>query len=75
MHATNCPNCGAPITKPVCEYCGTALAEDGLVEHDTNWLNEVESKLTVAAYEVFGKYVAEEEQPSDWDSPQNLTTK
>lgn len=21
--ATNCPNCGAPITGPVCEYCGT----------------------------------------------------
>lgn len=19
----NCPNCGAPITGPVCEYCGT----------------------------------------------------
>lgn len=32
---TNCPNCGAPITKPVCEYCGTVLAEGGLVEHDT----------------------------------------
>ena len=20
---TNCPNCGAPITGPKCEYCGT----------------------------------------------------
>lgn len=20
---TNCPNCGAPITGSVCEYCGT----------------------------------------------------
>lgn len=20
---TNCPNCSAPITGPVCEYCGT----------------------------------------------------
>lgn len=20
---TNCPNCGAPIVAPVCEYCGT----------------------------------------------------
>ena len=19
----NCPNCGAPITGPICEYCGT----------------------------------------------------
>ena len=20
---TNCPNCAAPITGPICEYCGT----------------------------------------------------
>lgn len=23
----NCPNCGAPITGPRCEYCGTLLVE------------------------------------------------
>ena len=23
MSNTNCPNCGAPITGPECEYCGT----------------------------------------------------
>ena len=23
----NCPNCGAPITGPRCEYCGTAFEE------------------------------------------------
>ena len=22
---SNCPNCGAPITGPVCEYCGTSF--------------------------------------------------
>lgn len=22
---TNCPNCGAPITGDVCEYCGTVF--------------------------------------------------
>ena len=22
----NCPNCGAPINSPACEYCGTAFA-------------------------------------------------
>ena len=38
MHATNCPNCGAPITKPICEYCGTALANGGLVDHETTTL-------------------------------------
>lgn len=21
----NCPNCGAPITGPICEYCGSVL--------------------------------------------------
>ena len=34
MSGTNCPNCGAPIRKPVCEYCGTMLADGGLVDHD-----------------------------------------
>ena len=34
MHDTNCPNCGAPIRKPVCEYCGTMLSDGGLVDHD-----------------------------------------
>lgn len=24
---TNCPNCGAPITGPKCEYCGTRFPE------------------------------------------------
>lgn len=23
----NCPNCGAPITGPQCEYCGTTFEE------------------------------------------------
>ena len=34
MSEANCPNCGAPIRKPVCEYCGTLLADGGLVDHD-----------------------------------------
>jgi hypothetical protein len=24
---TNCPNCGAPITGPICEYCGTMFEQ------------------------------------------------
>lgn len=23
--ASNCPNCGAPVTGPICEYCGSVL--------------------------------------------------
>lgn len=34
MRDTNCPNCGAPIRKPVCEYCGTMFADGGLVDQD-----------------------------------------
>ena len=26
--STNCPNCGAPITGPFCEYCGTIFDSD-----------------------------------------------
>ena len=25
---TNCPNCGAPVSGSVCEYCGTKFRED-----------------------------------------------
>ena len=28
MTPTNCPNCGAPITGPKCEYCGTVFNYD-----------------------------------------------
>lgn len=26
--STNCPNCGAPITEPFCDYCGTIFDSD-----------------------------------------------
>ena len=26
-HVTNCPNCCAPITGPICEYCGTRFPD------------------------------------------------
>ena len=28
MNDTNCPNCGAIITGPKCEYCGTVFRRD-----------------------------------------------
>lgn len=28
MSDTNCPNCGAVITGPKCEYCGTVFKHD-----------------------------------------------
>ena len=27
---TNCPNCGAPISGSVCEYCGTKFREEAI---------------------------------------------
>ena len=29
--ACNCPNCGAPVRGPICEYCGTTLIPPGEV--------------------------------------------
>ena len=28
VHRTNCPNCCAVITGPICEYCGTIFERD-----------------------------------------------
>ena len=28
MNKTNCPNCGAPITGPKCEYCDTIFIDE-----------------------------------------------
>lgn len=28
---TNCPNCGAPITRRICEYCGTVHWQDDAI--------------------------------------------
>lgn len=34
----NCPNCGAPITGKVCEYCGTRHAQEAeQVRIDVNY--------------------------------------
>ena len=32
---TNCPNCGAPITGPVCEYCETVFSKPRSIEART----------------------------------------
>lgn len=29
--SNNCPNCGAPISSPVCEYCGTRHEDPALL--------------------------------------------
>ena len=31
---TNCPNCGAPITGPRCEYCGTVFERPKVVYYN-----------------------------------------
>lgn len=34
----NCPNCGAPITGLLCEYCGTVFGEDQEYIAAKRWL-------------------------------------
>lgn len=29
MRDYNCPNCGAPVTSHICEYCGTVIFDFG----------------------------------------------
>ena len=42
---TNCPNCGAPITRPTCEYCGTKFVDFNKRDaHISKILHESEMK-------------------------------
>ena len=35
VHRTNCPNCCAVITGPICEYCGTRFSERYMIHRST----------------------------------------
>lgn len=48
MNQTNCHNCGAPITGPECEYCGTKF---------NIRVVEPEAEITIV-YDGFGREVA-----------------
>lgn len=48
MKSLNCPNCGAPITGRVCEYCGSVFEFHGARE---NALADTRRKLARAQCE------------------------
>ena len=55
---TNCPNCGAPLKKSKCMYCGTEAAsatiktEEEIIDGETTYYYERESPV---AYPIIGK--------------------
>lgn len=49
----NCPNCGAPITGPECEYCGTWFPE---LEQNT----EIEAKIKALADQEYIRWLYED---------------
>lgn len=52
MTQTNCPNCGAVITGPKCEYCGTVFDEPEMIvtELHTDEGIYIEEKQEVSPY-------------------------
>lgn len=46
---TNCPNCGAPIMKSQCEYCGTVFTDLAEQEEKIKQLREEQARLQIQA--------------------------
>lgn len=46
---TNCPNCGAPITKSQCEYCGTVFVDLAEQEEKMELLRKEQARLKIQA--------------------------
>ena len=47
IHSMSCPNCGAPIRGPVCEYCGTVFDRSSEVTLHSD-------KATTKTFDAFG---------------------
>ena len=65
---TNCPNCGAPITGDVCEYCGTVFNDtpkskyNKLLDYQYNQLKQVQRNLEVQlAMEELSNHIKEQQ--------------
>lgn len=46
---TNCPNCGAPITKSQCDYCGTIFTDLAEQEAKMELLRKEQARLQIQA--------------------------
>ena len=49
VHRTNCPNCCAVITGPICEYCGTRFEGERYSIHRTTEGQEIVIPLDISA--------------------------
>lgn len=46
---TNCPNCGAPITKSQCDYCGTIFTDLAEQKEKMELLRKEQARLKIQA--------------------------
>lgn len=58
---TNCPNCGAPISGYICEYCGTTFEDPNLtnLKRETNHLRILlaQQEQTNCILDALGRYI------------------
>ena len=41
----NCPNCGAPRTGTICEYCGTVFYNTNYIEAKQSEINKIKAEI------------------------------
>ena len=41
----NCPNCGAPRTDTICEYCGTVFYNINHIEAEQSEINKIKAEI------------------------------
>jgi hypothetical protein len=41
----NCPNCGAPRTGTICEYCGTVFYNINHIEAKQSEINKIKAEI------------------------------
>lgn len=62
MKHTNCPNCGAPITNYICDYCGTILEEPEIDEYKlyaNDEIIETVRKTHLDTYKTYNQQIEE----------------
>ena len=47
----NCPNCGAPRTGTICEYCGTVFYDINYIEAKQSEINKIKAEINKLQFE------------------------
>lgn len=47
----NCPNCGAPRTGTICEYCGTVFYNINHIEAKQSEINKIKAEINKLQFE------------------------